>query len=92
MATWVPMLRPAVDQPLVLERGQRLANGVAGDEELRGEVCFGGQPVGVAAGVDLMPQHVGDQARLVGARPAERRRFGDDTSTRYEPRERPAAS
>ena len=35
-----------------------------------------GQAVGVAAGVDLVPQHIGDQARLVGARPADRCRLG----------------
>ena len=30
--------RPAVDEPFVLQRGQRLANGVAGDEELGREI------------------------------------------------------
>ncbi len=65
----------AVDEAFVLERRERLANGVAGDEELACQVLLGRQSVGVAAGVDLVSQHVGDEARLVGARSADRRRF-----------------
>ena len=88
----MPTFGAAVDQALVLEHGERLANGVAGDEELGGQVLLAGQPVGVAAGVDLVAQHVGDLTRLVGARPADRRRFGLTTrETRYEPR-KPARS
>ncbi len=69
-------LSSAVDQPLGLEHGEGFANGVAGDEEFRGERLLGGQPGFVCACVDLMPQHVGDLTRAVCARPPERRRFG----------------
>ena len=64
-----------VDETLVLQRSERLTNGVAGDEELACQVLLARQSVGVAAGMDLVSQHVGNQARLVGARSAKRRRF-----------------
>lgn len=60
----------AVDEPLGLQHGQRFADGVAGYQEIRPELSLGGQPVRVAAGVDLVPDHVGDQPGLVGARSA----------------------
>ena len=53
-------LGPAPDQPLLLEDGQRFANGVAGERECSGQVQFGRQAARVGVGVDLLAQHVGD--------------------------------
>jgi hypothetical protein len=69
-------LSAAVDQPLVLEHRESLANGVAGDEEFRGKRLLAGQPVVVHACMNLMPQHVGDLTSAVRAGQPERRRFG----------------
>ena len=65
-------LGSAVDQPLVLQDGERLANGVARHEEFGRQLVFGGQPVGVGIGVDLLAQHVGDAAGAVGPRAPDR--------------------
>ena len=75
-ATCVPTLGPRSIRPSCLENGERLANGVAGDEEFGGQLVLGGQAVGVGAGVDLLAQHVGDPAGTVGAGPPDRRWFG----------------
>jgi hypothetical protein len=76
--------RPVIDQPLVLQCGERLPNGVAGDEELSCQLLLGGQPVVVEAAVDLVAQHVGNLTRAVGAGPADRQRYGKGHwSSRY---------
>ena len=59
-------LGSAVDQSLVLQDAERLANGVAGSREFGGQFVFGGQPLRVDAGVDLLTQHVGGPGGTIG--------------------------
>ncbi len=43
-----------LDQPLVFQNGERLANGVAGQEEFGRQRTFQRQAVGVGADMDLL--------------------------------------
>ncbi len=69
-------LGSAVDQPLVFEDGQRLANGIARHEEFGCQLVLARQPAVVGAAVNLVPQHVGDLAGAVRSGAPDRRRFG----------------
>ena len=64
-----------VDETFVFQRRERLTNGVAGDEELACQILLTRQAIGITAGMDLVSQDIGNQARLVGAGSANRRRF-----------------
>lgn len=59
--------RAAVDKSLALQHRQRVADGVARNEELGGEVLLGGQATVVGPGVNPVAQDVGDLAHAVGA-------------------------